>query len=536
MIHQNILKAIMKILFLFSLYQNAGTINIVVDESFISKLISDMRLTFGVIFIICLMITYELSHLAEIVTARVDDDFGKETPEQVKGISAQIKLISFLAYTAIYTSMPYAAVIMREWKATVFGFSESVSASLPLTVELLCIMVFSVIIQKIFAKAKVKHLMLFVFPFLILGNVACMRVDSPYMLIGLRAFCGIGFAFLKYWMNTYVGVASSNAKEVSANFALLNAGLLGGITSGASLGSLLANSFGYQYNYFFTAEICLAVMVFCLFFIPWKMIEQRRETHMTAASEQKQPNFIGLMKQPAVLKTIIFGDVPLNIGLMYVVAFLPVYMSSVGQSSIITSYAYLLNGLAGVYIGVVMIRALKNLSPKAASSLSLLIGAGGILILVGGNHAGIIMASAAVMGLFDGYGTPTITGFFTSLPEVANADTASMLTVFSSVGSAVQIICPILYNVLIQPDGQTTYLLIFGIIFATVGVIFPWLFNSSPVKNTNKAKYADTSETEKPERSQRVKKIGLTQKFIFGFVVAAILLVCSTVFLNSSEY
>ena len=89
--------------------------------------------------------------------------------------------------------------------------------------------------------------------------------------------------------------------------------------------------------------------------------------------------------------------------------------------------------------------------------------------------------SAGIMGLFDGFGTPAITGFFTGLPAVQKADTASMLTVFNSVGSAVQIVCPMLYNLLIQPDGKTTYLLLFGIGYAVVTVLFFFAFRSGAV-------------------------------------------------------
>jgi hypothetical protein len=76
------------------------------------------------------------------------------------------------------------------------------------------------------------------------------------------------------------------------------------------------------------------------------------------------------------------------------------------------------------------------------------------------------------MGVFDGYGTPTVTSFFTGLYDVRQMDKVGMLTVFNSVGSAVQIICPLLYNVIIQTDGKTTYLTVFGLCFAAVAVLF----------------------------------------------------------------
>ena len=79
------------------------------------------------------MITYELTHLAEIISVRTSKEFNQETPEQKAAIGGQIRLLSFLTYTAIYTSMSYTAVIMRNWDATLFGLTKEISASLPLT-------------------------------------------------------------------------------------------------------------------------------------------------------------------------------------------------------------------------------------------------------------------------------------------------------------------------------------------------------------------------------------------------------------------
>lgn len=457
-----------------------AVIEVSVSKSYIDGKIQLMLLTFGAIFVICLMITYELTHLADVVAGRISPDFNRETPEQLMGMGGMIKLLSFLSYTAIYTSMPYAAVIMRNWDVAVFGMSKSVSASLPLTIELLCIMLSSFLIQKVFQDTKMNRLVFFVFPFLILGNMACMAVFSPYLLIGLRAFCGIGFAFLKYFLNSLVAAGSLDSAAISRNYAQLNAGLLGGITVGASLGSILAQSMGYQFNYFFTALICVCLIVLTLLFVPWKMLNARR-AQAVQKSSKASAGIKEVLKNPTVRKVIILGDIPLNIGLMYVVSFLPVYMNNVGQSAVATSYAYLINGLAGVYIGVVLMNILKKLSGEASFVVAMVLGTAGILVLLVDSGIGVILVSAGIMGLFDGFGTPAITGFFTGLPAVQKADTASMLTVFNSVGSAVQIVCPMLYNLLIQPDGKTTYLLLFGIGYAVVTVLFFFAFRSGAV-------------------------------------------------------
>lgn len=452
----------------------AGTdmqMEVSISQSYINSKIINMTLTFIVIFIICLMITYELTYFGEIISVRMSKDFNTDAPRQYESISSLIRLLSFVSYTAIYTSMPYAAVIMRKWDASVFGLSQSVSASLPLTVELSLIMLGSVMIQRLFKNEKVNRVGIMIFPFLILGNLACTTASSPYILIGLRAFCGIGFAFLKYWLNTLVAAGSEDAKGVGVNYAKLNGGLLGGITVGASLGAILAQALGYQSNYYFTVLMSMAVMAVMVLCVPFKFLESRRKP-VQQSGETKKSGKESIFANPAVLKVLLLGCVPLNIGLMYVVAFLPVYMDNVGQSALATSYAYLINGLSGVYLGVVMVSMLKKMSQKGSVVFAMILGAIGILVLTLNESLVVIMVSAAVMGLFDGFGTPKITSYFTSMPEVQNQDTAGMLTIFNSVGSGVQILCPMLYNILIQPDGDTLYLLIFGICYAVVAVVF----------------------------------------------------------------
>lgn len=449
----------------------AVQLDVEVSQSYVKGKVMLMVFTFIAVFIICLMLIYELTRIARIVAVRLDGDFNRETKEQMGAVGSQIKLLSFLTYTAIYTSMSYTAVIMKNQGASLFGLSESVSASLPLTVELFAIMFSSMAVQKIFKNMNLNHLLFLVFLFLILGNAACITAESPYVLLGLRAVCGIGFGLLKYWLNSIVAAGSVDAEEVGRNYAQLNAGVLGGITVGASLGSILAQSMGYQFNYLFTGLLCLLIMVLSLVIVPWRMLNGRRK-HSIEESGKQPVRIMEVLRNRSTLKTIFLGDIPLNIGLMYVVAFLPVYMDHMGQSRVAVSYAYLINGLAGVYLGAVVFRMLGRLSRKSACVVTLLTGAAGILILVSGSGIGVTLLSAGIMGLFDGYGTPSITSYFTDLPHVKKADTASMLTVFHGVGSAIQIVCPMLYSMLIQSDGGTGRLVIFGLCYLVSAILF----------------------------------------------------------------
>lgn len=457
----------------FSIGSGQGLMEVSTNQSYIQGRINLMTLTFGAVFVVCLMITFELTNLVEVLSIRLSSNFNKTTKEQYAGISAQIRLLSFIGYTAIYTSTPYAAVIMRSWDASVFGLSKAVSASLPLTVELVCVLAASALIQRVYKDMRLERFMIFVFPFLILGNLACTAVSSPYLLILLRAFCGIGFAFLKYWLNSIVSSGSEDDESFSINCGRLNAGLLGGITAGASLGAIFAQALGYQSNYMFTAGILLLLCVFGILTMPWKLFAQNRKPQTEDAvvenAQEGTPKHI--LITPKMLLTLIFGCIPLNIGLMYVVAFVPSYMDSIGQNAVATSYVYLVNGLAGVYLGMLVLNFMQKRSLYLSASLSLFLAAGGILILLVNRSLGIIMISAGILGLFDGFGTPSITSYFTGL-TADKTQAPGMLTLFNMVGSAVQILCPALYNLMIQPNRKMTYLAIFGAVYVSIAVLF----------------------------------------------------------------
>ena len=456
-----------------SIDQN-GKVLTVTSQEYLRSNTLFLAATFGAIFAVCIMIMYELTVFITSLTegsASAEEESKVRTQDTLPvSIRSIIRVLSFVLYTAIYTSMPYAAVIMRQQGQTVFGLNTAISASIPLTVELVVVLITTMIIQRVYSNEKPFKLFLIAVVILITSNIACMKVDSPYLLIMLRAFCGVGFAYLKYFFNSLIAVGSKDVKEIEQNFANMNAGLLGGITIGSSLGSILAGTFGYWVNYLFTGIVIFACALPCY-------IVLRKRFDFVAMFPNKADgsngvSILSVFKNRKLRRAILLTDIPLNIGLMYVVAFLPVYMRVIGKPAIATSYAYLINGLCGVYVGVFLIGLFKKLSGEKSVIISIIIGAVGILFLLLGGKVWVVIVSAAIMGIFDGYGTPSMTGYFAYLSTNENFDKKGAITIYGSIGSAVQILCPVLYGLLAQPDGNLLPLMIFGIVFILFGVFF----------------------------------------------------------------
>lgn len=451
---------------------------VTVNRSFIDGQMGKMTLSFLVIFIICFMVSFELVKIIDILENRQEQVW-----ESGKGVSRQIKLVTFVTYTGMYASMPYAAVLMRTWNASVFHLSAEVSASLPLTLELFGVTVWSLILPKLGKRMGLLPTTVLSMGILIAGNTGCAMAGDPYVLLAMRGFTSLGFALFKYMMNSVVAAGSPEGTGLSANCAQMNAGVLGGITVGGSIGAIVAEAQGYQFNYYFTAGIILAGLLGSLCLMPWNKLKSERN-RMERAAENEGMQLSLVLRSKKVVKFLLIEAVPLNIGLMYIVAFLPVYMNNAGQSALAASYAYLINGICGVYVGVWMVRLLSRFPGRVSVFVSMALAAAGILVLTAGRGLGAVMLSAGIMGLFDGYGTPSVTEYFTAIPEVRKIDTAQALTLFGMVGNAIQIFCPLLYNVTIQMDGRTGYITMLGLGFAGVAAAALFLNENSGDKGT----------------------------------------------------
>jgi hypothetical protein len=132
------------------------------------------------------------------------------------------------------------------------------------------------------------------------------------------------------------------------------------------------------------------------------------------------------------------------------------------------SFAFLINGIAGVYPGAFLSKILWPSSPGRASAAAMLIACAGIMLLISPSLP-LMLISAAVMGLFDGFGTPRITACYLNEPGLQRYGSASMLAVWSGVSGAVQIACPPLYNFVARLGGGG--LLTLGIFFLVAGTL-----------------------------------------------------------------
>lgn len=444
-------------------------INVEISKEYIDEKMLGMLLVFIVTFAVALIMIFELLKLPDAMFTRISRSFRESKAVQAGAVAPVLRLGAFIAYTGMYVGIPFSSVLITQWNKSIFGLSVTFLASIPMTAELLATMLCSLLCLPLYRKMNLK--LVFSLSALIsaAANALCFIANSPEQLIILRFISGIGFAGIKYSLNTIVSLGSLTPENTTANLAALNAGLLGGITCGGTLGAVIASSVNVHTSYLIAGVFIFAFLVAVVTLSPWKLFRENN----TETTTEKKSRFgaLSLLLKPSFLRYTLLVAIPMNFGLMFVVAFFPGFVGSLGLPDVTTSYGYLINGLVGIYLGPVLLKALSGkIGRTACVVVSLGLAAVSILILNINAPLVIVLVSVAVLGLFDGFGTPATSDYYVNMPAVKEAGVSQGLAMLNVIGSIVQTFSPVLYSVILA--GGTAATNIMGMVFAAAAVLF----------------------------------------------------------------
>lgn len=446
-------------------------INVEISKSYIDEQMFDMLLVFAVSFVVALIMIYELLKLPDRLFARFSKSYRESKKEQADGVAPVMRLAAFVVYTGMYVGIPFSSVLITQWNKSIFGMPVTFLASLPMTCELLATMICSLFLLPIYRRMKLSAVLTISSIVSIIANALCFFVTSPEQLIILRFFAGAGFAGLKYSLNTIAAQGSLDDANTSSNLAEMNAGLLGGITCGGTLGAVIASSVSVQTAFVIGAIFTVVFLVIALGLTPWKLVYENTAKEKQAKSAAKKTKALAFLGAPSFWRYMLLVALPMNFGLMFVVAFFPGFVTSLGLPEVTTSYGYLINGLVGIYIGPRMLLALsKRLGRPICVVITLLLGTVSMLVFNINMPLVIVLTSVAVLGLFDGFGTPATSDYYVSMPVIKELGASQGLAVLSVVGSIVQTVSPVLYSVILSAGLLGTNIL--GGAFLICAVLF----------------------------------------------------------------
>lgn len=444
-------------------------INIEISKEYIDSKMMSMLLVFAVSFAVALIMIFELLKLPDAIFERLSKTF-KTTKKQQSGIvSPMLRLGSFIAYTGMYVGIPFSSVLILQWNKSIFDLPVGFLASIPMTAELLATMICSLFCLPLYRKMNLKLLFVISAAISALANLVCFTANSPEQLIIARFLSGIGFAGIKYSFNSFVSLGSLSEQDTTSNLASLNSGLLGGITCGGTLGAIIAGSISVQMSYFIAGIFIVAFALIVMLLAPWKLFSESGAKSESAKGKKSNP-FKNIFN-PSMLRYMLLVAVPMNIGLMFVVAFFPGYVSSLGLPEVTTSYGYLLNGLVGIYLGPVLLKGLSSrIGRTPCVIVSLLLAAVSIFMLNIDIPIVIILLSVSLLGMFDGFGTPATSDYYVNMPSVKKMGVSQGLAILNVVGSVIQTFSPMIYSVILTSGAAGLNIL--AMAFVACAVLF----------------------------------------------------------------
>ena len=183
-------------------------INVEISKEYIDDKMISMLLVFAVTFAVALIMIFELLKLPDALFTRISRNFRSSREIQAGAVAPVLRLGSFIAYTGMYVGIPFSSVLITQWNKSIFGLSVTFLASIPMTAELLATMLCSLLLLPVYRRMNLK--LVFAVSTLIsaAANFLCFFASSPEQLIILRFCSGIGFAGIKYSLNTIVSLGS----------------------------------------------------------------------------------------------------------------------------------------------------------------------------------------------------------------------------------------------------------------------------------------------------------------------------------------
>lgn len=441
-----------------------------ISGEFIRQMIIGMVLNFIAVIAIIFVITAESMRLPQMLDFRKSREYNRSGSPQYKQMAYILRYGNFITSVGSYACLAFSALMIRQWNEGAFGLSVGLTAALSISICSLA-EVLGLLAAPAFAKKiETKKLLILSTALLILSNLACFMAGSSAMVLLLRALSGLGFAGNKQATNNMIALGYATAKEREDNLAESNAGLIGGIMCGSSMGAIIAATLGYEATFALAAAIFVLFIVFLIYFIPWKLLAENSKKR-----EIKEVDFnrvFALMRDPQIIRYSLTVNLPLYIYLMVIVVLIPGIIQANGISPVVLTYCNLLNGLFGLYIGVRLGGALrKRLGIRGSIALISAIGAAAILMQSLPYPVIVLLVAAVLLGLVDGAGIPLASDYFLELDSVrGRIDEATALSLLAIIGFIVMTIAPVLLDACI--NSRTAVIILPAVLFVLSLLIF----------------------------------------------------------------
>lgn len=448
-----------------------------VSKEYIRNKINSALLNVIVTIVTALMLSAEvIGFLVDILTgeaknrrAMVDNSAHKtiESIGVVRGISFFFASFRFMAvaFMSIVLAQIYEPV-------AVFGYTipKEILMSLPMSAQVFISMITSYLSGKVVNKRGWKPVTIAGIAVMIAGTAASAFATKPVPFIIAQMIMGIGLGFAKMGIDIYSIVVSSET-DMTKYTAGANAAIIVGYSCSASIGALIASTFGYSGAYIVMGLIGISVLVIMLIF--GMNVAPRSEVAEEAAEDVIEWNHKGPdIRFGAYILCVI---VPYYFIMMFVDYFFPVYSNSVGITTDIIGVVMMINGIGTAYLGAVLCPKLSSkYSPAHLMPVLLVILSGVILVFAFKNMVIFAVLVVFMIGTADGIMPSIQFEYLYKLPFAKRRGFSNALGIEGFFSNLIGAIAPIIFGI-VMIYGSGGLAIVSIAVFALAAVF--WIVN-----------------------------------------------------------
>lgn len=375
-----------------------------------------------------------------------------------------IRPLAFVFYFSSRIASSFIPLVAQEMEGNFLGVSGNMLTSIPQSSETLftCVAIFftSMLLEK-----KGWKLPFIGGVFLVAGGTLLSGLATHIvMFILARSLVGLGYGFS--WMTLRnISLFGRNQEEKAVGFSLLNAGIYAGMNCGSVLGSILAESFGYQ-TVFMIATIFTLICSLVILRME-NAIYQRPIVEKKKQEDGKVESWkFGQVMILALF--VILMIAPASIAGSYLSYYLPIYFIALGHSLADVGRAQLLYGVMIIYVGP---HLAKMTGLKQWTYLYSILIAGTFIVfgLFGG--FGVGMLAVLVLGIGDSFGFVLQNNYFLNFKILQKMGESASLSMLSFLKKMSEMIGPMTFA-LFMNGINTTGIFVLGSVFLVGTLIY----------------------------------------------------------------
>ena len=414
-----------------------------ISSSYLRGNVIQMLLTFAATIFLAVVVMKESLAVSELASFRQSRKFGTRCAEQFDAIARTLRYMSFLSGTTVYICLSFSALQIKAWNQGFLGMSPGTAAALSISLCALAEAGGMVFMPILGARLRPRQLLSITSALLIFSNFACFLTTSVPVMLLMRFLSGLSTAGHKQVVNSIIAAGYETEAQRAANLSGNNYGIIGGILCGMGLGSIIAGAFGYAATFFAAGVGSVLYLLFAWHFLPWRLFT---ETDQEGGVGQKVRGMLRAFTDPALLHALVRIALPHYFLLMVIVVLVPGRVQSAGMPDLVLTYANLLNGIFGLYIGTYVGAFLqKRMGQVRTLGIMFLSGAAAMALFdLPVFPIATLILGAVIAGLIDGVASPLATELFIGNRAIAgHMDEASGLMLYAILGNVIMTAAPL---------------------------------------------------------------------------------------------